>query len=174
MRASRSSAAEAVTARHTKARTRRCRRNTPLSYLACATAQPFTMCPSVSPRQGLSRESRGALALVPFERKLDQLVEQRRKGYPTVFPHLRIHADRREARDGVDLVDVELVRRSFEEKIHAPHAFAINRAEALHSQPPQLVGLLRCKIRRDFRARFVEQVFIFVIVEFPRRQNLAR
>src|ERR1035441_2153116 len=72
-----------------------------------------------------------------LERQDDELVDQRAKAYGAVLPHLRIHADRGEAGDGIDLVDIQLAGGGFQQKIDAPHALAFHRAVAFHRQAPQ-------------------------------------
>ena len=59
-------------------------------------------------------------------------------------PHLRVHADRREAGDGVQLVDVQHRRLSpRQQEVDARHAGAVDRLERRDRQPPDLVGLRR-------------------------------
>src|SRR5438067_223560 len=87
-------------------------------------------------RQLLSREPRGLLRGMALEREFDQTVDQVAVSDARILPHLRIHADRGEPRDGIDLVDVEFRRRVFTQEIDPPHAFAPHRSEALDREFP--------------------------------------
>ena len=62
----------------------------------------------------LSRELCDFFAPVAIERQLNQPVEQDGERNSAVLPHFGIHADGGETGDGVDFVDVKLVRRRFE------------------------------------------------------------
>ncbi len=44
---------------------------------------------------------------VTFDRERDQAIDQLRVRQSTRFPHLRVHADRREAGDGVHFVEIQ-------------------------------------------------------------------
>src|ERR1017187_3041429 len=80
----------------------------------------------------LPREPGRPLLLVTLQRQGDQPVKQRGKAHAAMLPHLRIHADRGEAGDGIDLVDIQLSGGGFEQKIDPAHAFALHRAVAFH------------------------------------------
>ena len=49
-----------------------------------------------------------------------------------------------------------------------------DRLVALHREPLNFASLLRRQIGGKHRARLVEQVLVFVVVEFARRQDFAR
>src|SRR5665213_4587437 len=54
-----------------------------------------------------------------FKRKRNQPVDQRREGESAGGPHLRVHADRREAGNGVHFVHVEDAAVAGEQKVDA-------------------------------------------------------
>src|ERR1019366_9874 len=76
----------------------------------------------------LPRETGRLLLSVAVQRERDQAVQQLAEADSTVLPHLGVHADGGEARDGIDLVDVELVRGFLQKEIDARHAFALHRS----------------------------------------------
>ena len=60
------------------------------------------------------------------------LSSRSRKGMPAGFPEFRVHADRGEAGDGVDLVEEEFSAGAFlEEEVDAGHAAQFERAKGL-------------------------------------------
>ena len=72
-----------------------------------------TKCVGLSKDDAMLRRSERAhasllLYCVTFERERDQSIDQRRIGDAARGPQLREHADRREARHRVDLVDEQL------------------------------------------------------------------
>src|ERR1051326_5656800 len=69
----------------------------------------------------LTLHARAELLLfcVSFERQLDQAIEQLWIGKTARVPHLRVHADRREAGNRVDFVDVEHAAVAGEKEIDA-------------------------------------------------------
>src|SRR5512143_287034 len=66
--------------------------------------------------------------------QLDQAVDQFAIGDAAGTPQLRIHADRRKAGDGVELVEIYLPGVLVEEEIHARHARRVDCLVSLHSQ----------------------------------------
>src|SRR5581483_10478778 len=88
------------------------------------------------PPLSLTRKPRGPPRSVPLERQLDQPVDQLTERQPAMLPHFRIHADRSEAGNGVDLVDIELPCGIFKKKVHACHALAVYGAITLDRQAP--------------------------------------
>ncbi len=61
--------------------------------------------------------------------QLDQAAEQVTVAEAGGFPQLRVHADRREPGNRVDFVQEDAAGALLEEKIHARHAQAFERAE---------------------------------------------
>src|SRR5260221_4732824 len=121
----------------------------------------------------LSRESGGLLLRVPFERKLDESVDQLRHGQPAVLPHLRVHADGGESGNGIDLVDVEAAGRRFEQEVDARHTAALHGEIAFHRQSTEIVGLLGRDAGGQLDLGLVQQVLVFVIVELARLEDFS-
>ena len=67
-----------------------------------------------------------------FHCQFDQTVNQFVVRQPAGFPKFGIHADLREAGDGVQLVEINLVRIFFNEEIDARHACTINGLVGTH------------------------------------------
>src|SRR6202044_89074 len=84
------------------------------------------------------RISQALFSCVPFQSQLNQPVNQLWHSESRILPHLRVHAYGREPGNGVDLVDIELIRRGFEQKIHARHPLALYRLIAFDGQPLHL------------------------------------
>src|SRR5438067_1050476 len=109
--------------------------------------------------------------VMPLEGQLDEPVDQLRVRDPGRFPQLRIHRDRREPGDRVDLVQHDIV--ALEEEVHARHPRATDRAERLDRV---LADLLRDRLgdrRRDEQLAPLDQVLRFVVVELVRGDHLA-
>src|SRR5713226_1762114 len=108
------------------------------SSMAMRTRRPFGSRSSISSHAaaasmgGLAREPRRLFQSVPLQRELDQPVDQLRKWQPAMFPHFRIHADRREAWNCIDLVDVDAAGRFFQQKVHARHSLALHGPVTLY------------------------------------------
>src|SRR5256885_5390803 len=72
---------------------------------------------------------------VAFDRKRDEAIEQLRIGDAACGPHLRVHADRGEAGDGVQLVEVQRSGAVVgKKKVDARHARAVERFECRHRE----------------------------------------
>ncbi len=65
------------------------------------------------------------------------------------LPQLRIHADRGEPGDGVELVDVEGAGAALEEEVDARHAAALERAIGAHGQCRARARASRRRARRE-------------------------
>ena len=91
------------------------------------------------------------------------------------FPHFRIHADGSKPGNGVDLVDIEFAGGALQQKIDARHPFAIDGLIAGDGEALHLCGLLGRQIGAGNRSSWrVQKIFVFVIVKFARRKDLAR
>src|SRR5579863_2781507 len=66
----------------------------------------------------LLRISQALLGGVPLQGQFNQPVDELGHRQTGIFPHLRVHAYGGESGDGIDLVNVELIGGSFEQKIH--------------------------------------------------------
>src|SRR5579863_3872711 len=89
--------------------------------------------PTLSGVRLVDKFKRRALAMV-LERQLDQPVDQLRQSHSTRFPHLRVHADRGEPGNRVDLVDENLTQVRPREKIHPRHPAQSQRLEDRHGK----------------------------------------
>ena len=83
---------------------------------------------------GRSSRSSGRFRLhscrpVPLDRKLDQPRDQVPVTDPRCLPEHRIHADRRESRNRIDLVEVDDSRSPVEQEVGARHPGQIERSE---------------------------------------------
>src|SRR5438445_10759582 len=98
----------------------------------------------------------GSLALaMTLQRQLDQAVYQFWVGEAARLPHLRIHADGREPRNGIDLIDEYLLGRRLHQKIDAGHSFATHRLIAGDRQALHFARLLRVEVRGQYRLGLV-------------------
>src|ERR1039457_3036447 len=68
-------------------------------------------------------EAGGLLQFVAVQRERDQAVQQFAEANPAVLPHLGVHADGGEARDGIDLVDVEAAGPLLQKEINTIPGF---------------------------------------------------
>ncbi len=57
--------------------------------------------------------------MMTFETKIHETPDQLIKGHATGGPELGIHADRREARHGIDFVEPDFARSTFKKEIDA-------------------------------------------------------
>src|SRR5712691_6318167 len=96
------------------------------------------------PHRALPPRRPPARALEP---QLDQPLDQARVLDLCRLPQLRVHRDRGEAGDGVDLVDEEAVGAALEEEIDACEARGADRPERRDGQPPDLVRLVLRELR---------------------------
>ena len=92
--------------------------------------------------------------------------------YPHVRHKLRIHAYRRESRNGVDLVQHQPVLSRKE--IHPGESAAPHCDERLFRSSAELLGHLRRYLRRNIQHGSPELVLCVIIVEFLRRSYLPR
>src|SRR3954471_10496452 len=100
-----------------------------------------------------------------LDAELDQLFDQPRVLHLRRFPQLRKERARREARNGVDLVDEEAVRAALEEKVDARVAGRTHGLERRNGETPQLLALLLRQLGRDDELRLVVDVLVGVVVE---------
>src|SRR5262249_39955704 len=101
-----------------------------------------------------------------FKRQLDQTVDQLAVTDPAHLPQFRIHTDRSESGQRVDLIDDQFVRRAFEEEIDSRQARSINRLEGANGESLNLGGHLRAKLSRYDQPRAViVDVFRLIIVK---------
>src|SRR5205085_12396394 len=84
---------------------------------------------------------------------------------------LRVHADGREPRDGVHLVDEHGAARSREKKVDPRHAGTVDRLEGGDGQTPDLLADCGIEHSRDDDLRSIVQVLRFVVVELARRDH---
>src|SRR5215467_6562816 len=94
--------------------------------------------------------SSGGIALVTGDCELDQSIEQLRLWQSARLPQLRIHADRGEARDRVDLVDE---RRAIllQKEIDARHTLAAGNSECQDGELLQVCHDALGQPRRDLQ-----------------------
>src|SRR5688572_2271939 len=122
----------------------------------------------------LPRVSQLAFCCMPFESKIDQLVQQLRVAQTVVIPHLGIHADGRKAGNCVYLVDENSSRCAFDQEVDAGHAIATDRLEARDSHTADLLDAFGRYRRRNSKLSLIEKVFILVVVEVFEGKHLAR
>ena len=89
------------------------------------------------------------------------------------FPEFRVHADGGEAGDGVDFVQQNAPGAVLEEKVHAGHAQAFERAERAHGVFLKFFHLRLGELRGNQQARAFLEIFRGVIVKFAVRDDLA-
>ena len=91
-----------------------------------------------APRRSRPEVGPQAVALrPPGEAERHEAIEELLVGDPRRLPELREHADRREARDGVDLVHEDAARRPLEEEVHARVPARVHRAEGPDGELPE-------------------------------------
>ena len=90
------------------------------------------------------------------------------------LPELRVHRDRGEAGQRVDLVDEDAVRAALEEEVHARHPGDAAEAEDRDRQALRLLRDGRRHGRRDEQLRLVVAVLVVVVVELVAGDDLAR
>src|SRR5689334_5026056 len=78
------------------------------------------------------------LLAVAFEGEFDEAIDQLRVVEAARRPHLRVHADRREAGQRVELVQVDDAAVAGEEEIDAREPRAVDRFVAFDRQPPHV------------------------------------
>src|SRR5262245_23887616 len=101
-----------------------------------------------------------------LKRQIDQTVDQLAVTDPAYFPQFRIHTDRCESGQRVDLVDDQSVRRAFEEEIDSSQARSVNRLKSANGEPLNLGRHLRVELGRYDQTRaVVVNVFRLVIVK---------
>ena len=113
----------------------------------------------------LSRKPGRLLRGVAFQGEFNKPVQQVTVWNSCILPHLRIHADRRKARDGIDFIDEQLASGGFTQEIHPAHAFATHGGEAGHGQAAHFCRVFRGKLGGEFNLREVQFVFVFIVVE---------
>src|SRR5919199_645892 len=121
-----------------------------------ARGAPSTMASAAAAALRLPLNGAGAIstctagsfsAAVALDRQLHQTVDQRGVGQATGGPQQREHAGGREAGDGVDLADVELVIPA-EQEVDARHAGAVDGQVRAARKVARALGYLRREIRR--------------------------
>ena len=86
---------------------------------------------------------------VALERELDDALADCAEVIATGTAQHREQADRREARDGVDLVEVELARIAVDQKVNAREALATDRQECLAGYRMDALAQRRVRCRRN-------------------------
>src|SRR3990172_12184471 len=89
-----------------------------------------------------------ALLLVALQRQLDEAGDQVAVGEARVLPELGVHAHRREAGDGVQLVEEDAAVRR-QEEVDARQAGAVDRLVRLQRPPPDALPGCSRDIGRD-------------------------
>src|SRR5262245_16940909 len=101
-----------------------------------------------------------------LKRQIDQTVDQLAVTDPAYFPQFRIHTDRCESGQCVDLVDDQSVRRAFEEEIDSRQPRSVNRLKGSNGESLNLSGHLSAEFGRYDQTRaVVVDVFRPVIVK---------
>src|SRR5690606_23849298 len=110
---------------------------------------------------------------VPLQRQLDQPGNQLPEGQSARLPEDGIHADLGEARDGIDLVDVDGAGVSLEAEVHARHPGRVHDLESAHRHLAHRVGLRLRVRRRDEQIRALIDVLGRVVVERVDRPDVT-
>src|SRR5579875_139495 len=76
----------------------------------------------------LQRKPGRLLLSMPFQSQRNELIDQLGVRNATAFPHLRIHADGGEPRQGIDFVDEQLPVLPVAKKIHARQSGTLYRS----------------------------------------------
>src|SRR5262249_30177916 len=108
-----------------------------------------------------------------FESKLDQFVDQLAKWDAARFPHLWIHADRREAGNGVHLVEIELGALLLEQEVDARHSGDLHRPKRGYRIFLNRLDLSGLELRGNKQLRAVFEVLCSVVVKLAVGDDLA-
>src|SRR5438552_14581506 len=125
-------------------------------------ARSFTSRPT--PAGGSERPAALSFAIVAFYGQLDQAVDQLRVGNARGLPHLRVHGDRGEAGDRVDLVHHDLLR-FHQEEVDPGHARAVDGPERHDRGALDLPGHRRREVGRHLECGALVQILRPVVVE---------
>ena len=109
-----------------------------------------------------------------FHGQLYQPVNQFGIGYPGILPKLRIHADLRKSRDGIDFINIKLFIGR-EENIHSCHTLAFQHAKCLQGQILHLFYQMLRQLRRyGKRCPVLINIFGLVGIEIGPGDYLSR
>jgi hypothetical protein len=110
---------------------------------------------------------------VALEGEADEAVDELVVGHARRRPQLREHRPRREAGDGVDLVDEQAPPRLLVEEVHAGHALGPQRGGGGDGQGPDLVGHPGGQLGGDDERGAVPGVLVVVVVELGAGDDLT-
>src|SRR5205807_9693768 len=112
--------------------------------------------------------------LVALQSQLDQPLNQLWVFYSGSRPQLGVHADRGEARHGIDLIEIYLAGLGVHQEVHAGQAGAVHCLERSDCHFLQLFHLLSGELCRDDEIRTFVQILGVVVVYLGCRYYLAR